>query len=169
MPERPDLAARRARIKSSESGPRLPSRRVDHDRGRPNEADELKNETPAGERLSRECVPQVVWTFLQDPGRAECGVLLAASRKLSRPTSPRMDRKSQARRLQRGKRSRRRCVASRGTSDNRSERRLDRTRHGARVLGFASFRMHRSPKVSPMQLTARSSLTRVAMSQEGGT
>jgi hypothetical protein len=52
--------------------------------------DELKNETPAGERLSRECVPQVVWTFLQDPGRAECGILLAASRKLSRPTSPRM-------------------------------------------------------------------------------
>lgn len=28
--------------------------------------------------------------FLQDPGRAECGILLAASRKLSRPTSPRM-------------------------------------------------------------------------------
>ena len=41
--------------------------------------------------------------------------------------------------------------------------------HGARVLGLASSRMHRSPKISPMQVTARSSWTRVAMEGlEGG-
>jgi hypothetical protein len=169
MPERPDPAARRARIKSSESGPRLPSRRVDHDRGRPNEADELKNETPAGERLSRECVPQVVWTSHQDPGRAECGILLAASRKLSRPTSPRM--------VVKVKRDDFSVESDPGVAVFLREARATIARSGvsivrvtgARVLGFASFRMHRSPKVSPMQLTARSSLTRVAMSQEGGT
>jgi hypothetical protein len=124
-PEWSDLASRRARIASSESRARCP---------------DVAHLAQVG--VAHEGVDVTTGKRPKNTdGRATVPTRRSCPR--SRPTSPRHGRKSQARRLQHGERSGRRCARSRGTRDNCPERRVGWPRSrcqgaGTRVVPDAS-------------------------------